>query len=160
MFPPRNIPPPIVPAREKGYRQRQRPDPPPQEATTATTETTSETVETTLTVSSTEVSSSDKTTVTTAATTTTTATSVTTVSTVEDVVNLEDSETDYDDEFQPGKIPAIEDVDTDDYEDWIPELKNETKHNRMLLFLNYLIQCVCVLKLPTYISVKLYSLML
>ena len=99
MFPPRNIPPPIVPAREEGDRQRQRPDPLPQEATTAIVETmeiTSETVETTLTVSST-VSLSDETTVTTAATTTTT--SVTTASTVEDVVNLEDSETDYDDEF-------------------------------------------------------------
>ena len=84
MFPPGNIRPPIVPAREEGDRQRQRPDPPPQEASTATTETTSETVETTLTVGSTEVSSSDQTT----AATTTTTTSVTTALTVEDVVDL------------------------------------------------------------------------
>ena len=130
-FPPRNIHPPIVPAREEGDRQRQRPDPPLQEATTATMETTSETVETTLTVGSTEVSSSDQTT----AATITATTSVTTALTVEDVVDLEDSETDSDDEFEPGKISAIEDLDMDDdYSDWIPDLKNETRHNKRYYF--------------------------
>ena len=127
-FPPRNICPQIVPARKEGDGQRQRPDPPPQEATTATMETTSET---TLTVGSTEVSSSDQTT----AATITTTTSVTTALTVEDIVDLEDSETDSDDEFEPGKISAIEDLDMDDdYSDWIPDLKNETRHNKRYYF--------------------------
>ena len=49
---------------------------------------------------------------------------MTTAFTVEHVVDLEDSETDSDDEFEPGKIPAIEDLDTDDdYSDWIADLK-------------------------------------
>ena len=77
------------------------------------------------------MSSSDQTT----AATTTTTTSVTTALTVEDVVDLEDSETDSDDEFEPGKIPAIEDLDMDDdYSDWISDLKNETRHNKRYYF--------------------------
>ena len=61
---------------------------------------------------------------------------ITTASTVaEEEVNLEDdsdsnSDDDDDDELEPGEIPAIEDLDTDDYEYWIPELKNQTKDNR------------------------------
>ena len=55
---------------------------------------------------------------------------VSTASTVDELVHLEDySETDEDDEFQPGLIPTVDDY-TDDYEDLMPELKNETKYNK------------------------------
>ena len=100
--------------------------------TTTTTVETTETTDTTTTVETTEMTSSDDaptTTVTSVLISAITSKSVESVTVAE--VNLEDSETD-DDEFYPEQIPGVSDVDTDDshYQDWIPDLRNQTKNNR------------------------------
>ena len=45
----------------------------------------------------------------------------------EDVVHLESSDSDTEDDEILGEMPAIE-VDTDDYDDWLPLLKNKSSH--------------------------------